>query len=273
MLTTLTSYDRQIMGDDMKKLLLGIAGIALLTGSAFAADMAPAPAYKAPPPPLAPAASWTGCNVNVGYGYGLWNQDQFGESDPGHVPVTSSATTGGRGWLGRGGAGCDYQFGLNGLGNWVVGVFGDYDVMNVHGNFEPVNFPDVGNEKETAAWYVGGRIGYLVTPSLLTYFDGGYTQTHFDQTTLNNAFTGVPTVVMQAHTYHGWFLGGGTEYAMNFSWLPIHGLFWRNEYRFASYDAADLSILGVGGAPSGFAVNVRPYTETITSSLVWRFGP
>ncbi len=259
-------------GDDMKKLLASITGLALLTGSALAADLAPAPApaYKAPPPP-APAASWTGCSINGGYGYGLWNQDQYLESDPAHVQLTANTTSGGRGWLGRFGAGCDYQFGVNGLGNWVVGVFADYDIMNVHGDFSPVTLGAAGSEKETGAWYVGGRIGYLVTPSLLSYFDGGFTETHFDQTNLNSVITGTPAFLVSAHTYHGWFLGGGLEYALNFSWLPIRGLFWRNEYRFASYNAADLSILTTTGALTGAAVNVRPYTETITSSLVWRF--
>jgi outer membrane immunogenic protein len=258
----------------MKKLFLAAAGLAMLTGSAFAADMtpAPAPAYKAPPPPP-PALSWTGCNINVGYGYGLWNQDQVEETDPGHVPTTSSITSGGRGWLGRGGAGCDYQFGLNGLGNWVVGIFGDYDFMDVHGNFEPGITGLVGNEKETSAWYGGGRIGYLITPSLLSYFDGGYTQTRFGQINIANAVTGIPSNFMQSHTYTGWFIGGGLEYAMNFSWLPIHGLFWRNEYRFSTYKAADLSLLTLGGAPTGVAQNIKPFTETVTSSLVWKFGP
>jgi outer membrane immunogenic protein len=112
-----------------------------------------------------------------------------------------------------------------------------------------------------------------VTPSLLTYVDGGYTQTHFGQINLSNAITGAPAAFMQANTYDGWFLGGGLEYALNFSWLPIHGLFWRNEYRFATYDAKNIQVLLPGGGSAGFAVNVRPYNETITSSLVWKFGP
>ncbi len=259
----------------MKKLLASIAGLTLLTGSALAADLTPAPApvYKVPAVAPAPAASWTGCNLNAGYGYGLWNQDQFEETDPGHVTTSSTATAGGRGWLGRFGAGCDYQFGLNGFGNFVVGVFADYNVMSVHGNFELASTGLAGEAKESGAWYVGGRIGYLVTPSLLTYFDGGYTATRFDQ--INNiALTGAPFTpldMMQAHTYHGWFLGGGLEYAMNFSWLPIHGLFWRNEYRYATYDAANLSLLTLAGTPTGLAFNIKPYNQTLTSSLIWRF--
>jgi len=32
----------------------------------------------------------------------------------------------------------------------------------------------------SSQWAVGGRIGLLVTPQLLTYFSGGYTQSKFD---------------------------------------------------------------------------------------------
>ena len=261
----------------MKRLLRAFAGLALLTGPALAADLPPAPVYRPQPamvPP--PVASWTGCNLNVGYGYGLWNQDQF--QIVGVAPTTSSVTSGGRGYLGRGGVGCDFEFPVSGLGNIVVGVFGDYDVMNVYGNFQPAGLvaPGIaisGKEKETGAWYGGGRIGALVTPSLLTYFDGGFTQTRFGGLNLNNVVTGAPVAFMQSHMYTGWFLGGGLEYALKFSWLPINGLFWRNEYRFSTYSASDVAGLSAATGAQLFAVNVRPYTETVTSSLVWRFGP
>ena len=257
----------------MKKLLSAFAGLALLTGSAFAADLPPAPVYKQQPvmvPP--PVSNWTGCNLNVGYGYGLWNQDQFSETIA-LVPATTNATSGGRGWLGRGGVGCDYEFPVSGFGNFVVGVFSDYDVMNVHGDFTPNGALFGGEEKETGAWYGGGRIGLLVTPSLLSYVDAGYTQTRFGGFNLNSVVTGAPGFFMPSHTYNGWFLGGGLEYALNFSWLPIHGLFWRNEYRFSTYTAADIPVFSAVTGAQAFAVNVRPYDETITSSLVWRFGP
>jgi outer membrane immunogenic protein len=57
----------------MKKVLLaGVAGIALVTGSAHAADLSPQPVYKAPPPAMAPVFSWTGCYIggNIGGGWG-----------------------------------------------------------------------------------------------------------------------------------------------------------------------------------------------------------
>ena len=109
--------------------------------TAFAADMG-APVYKAPPPPPpAPVYNWTGCYVDGGAGYGLWSQDHSmtGPYGPGGAVETTVTThDGGRGWLGRFGGGCDYQFSAGGWGNWVVGVFGDYDFMNLTGSKEKV---------------------------------------------------------------------------------------------------------------------------------------
>ena len=45
-------------------------------------------------------------------------------------------------------------------------------------------FGIAGEEKEKNAWAVGGRIGYLVTPNVFTYWNGGYTETRFDQINL-----------------------------------------------------------------------------------------
>ncbi len=75
-----------------------------------------------------------------------------------------------------------------------------------------------------------------------------------------------------AHTYGGWFVGGGTEYALNFSWMPIHGLFWRNEYRFSSFNKADLALLTPAGAATGIGVHTQSYEQAVLSELVWRFN-
>jgi outer membrane immunogenic protein len=240
----------------MKKLLIAsIATVALSASSAFAADMG-TPYYKAPPPP---AVTWTGCYINGGVGYGMWNDDQS-VSATGLSAAT--VTDGGRGWLGRVGGGCDYQL-SGGLSNWVIGAFGDYDFENIHGWSSLGATGDTGNQKQNGAWAAGGRLGYLVTPKLLAYTDGGYTEAHFDGT----SFTGGLTT--PSHTYDGWFIGGGTEYALDFSWLPIHGLFWRSEYRYSSFDKASLPI---AGGPAGATLNSTKYEQTITSSLVWRFN-
>jgi outer membrane immunogenic protein len=268
----------QQQGDDMKTYLVALALTGALSGAAFAGDLMPAPAYKSPPPAVA-ATSWTGCSVNAGWGYGFWNQSQHTIAFPGAVATTSNDTTdGGRGWLGRFGGGCDYQFG-GGLSNWVVGVFGDYDWMDLKGtnNVANVGFggafgaPNAAPEQEDNAWYAGARIGYLVAPALLSYFDAGYTQTRFGLQNFIATNTGLPSGgVITATTYNGWFVGGGLEYALNFSWLPVRGLFWRNEYRFASFGAKNLPLFGPGGG--AFGEHTTPYVQTITSSLVWRFN-
>jgi outer membrane immunogenic protein len=276
----------------MKKLLIAsAAALGLSASSAFAADMGMP--YKAPPPP--PSMSWTGCYVDGGVGYGMWNQDHYDEISIASGPWTATdetVTSGGRGWLGRLGGGCDYQLG-GGLSNWVIGAFADYDFMHIHGGLQVGNvIPLDGDENERGAWYVGGRIGYLVTPKLLTYFDGGYTETRFDQINLDFDFATSPAsgLALPAETYHGWFLGGGYEYAL-WDIVPIHGLFWRTEYRLSEYDAADLTgVFTSTGAPfcatsavgTPFAAivpvtacggdHMHDYVQTITSGLVWRFN-
>ena len=182
-------------------------------------------------------------------------------------------TNSGEGWLGRLGGGCDYQPSGS---RFVIGAFGDYDVMNIKGRnlysrtYAGPAFGNayVGDLKESAAWAVGVRAGYLVTPSLLTYFTAGWTGTHFDGVTLTNSDPGrFPFgFTMPGVTYNGWFAGGGTEYAMPFG----NGLFWRNEYRFASYGTRDVQVFD----PT-FPLDVqrtRQYVQTVTSSLVWRFN-
>jgi outer membrane immunogenic protein len=257
----------------MKKLLTASVLAIGTVCSAYAADLRPA--YKSPPPAPPPAPSFTGCYLYGGGGFGLSNIDHFAETSAG-VPITSTSTSGGRGWLAGGGGGCDYQFG-QGTGfwsNWVVGAFADADWMNIHRNLQETIA--VGNAKESSAWAVGGRIGYLVTPNVFTYWNGGYTQTRFDQinfTLVNTPFT--PLGSIGAQTYDGWFIGGGTEISLSGLFgLPLpSGLFWRSEYRYSSFNGATLQgIAGSGPFATGFAENMKPYVQTITTSLVWRFN-
>jgi outer membrane immunogenic protein len=262
----------------MKKMLIALTAAAAFTGSALAADL-PARPVKAPLPPI-PVMTWTGCYLDGGIGYGMYNKDQYTETFPGLAQIGATTTVdGGRGYLGRVGAGCDYQ--LTGGGFWsnfTIGLFGDYDWMNLKGtdNFQNVGLggafgaPVWAYEKESSAWYVGGRIGYVVVPGLLTFVSGGYTETHFRGQTFFNLNNNLASnAFLNGATYHGWFVGGGDEYKL--SLLNINGLFWKTEYRFASYDGKDLVPFGAGANP-GFAQHSTPYVQTITSSLVWRFN-
>jgi outer membrane immunogenic protein len=266
--------DSERRGDwTMKKLLLAaVAVVGLAAGPAVAADLGRrAPAYI--PPPAPPAPSFTGCYVNGGAGYGLWNIDHFSNTDG---FTTNTATSGGRGWLGTVGGGCDYQFSpaSGWWSNWAVGAFADYDFMDLHRNFQESSEGGIGDAKEKSAWAVGGRIGYLVTPNVFTYWNGGYTETRFDQINLSDLDgDGTPVGSIGSHTYHGWFIGGGTEIALSGLFgLPLpSGLFWRSEYRFSSFSSADLPLLDASGFGRG-TINMHPYVQTITTSLVWKFN-
>jgi outer membrane immunogenic protein len=249
-------------GTQMKKLAMHVATIGLLSaGPAMAADLpARAPLPPAPPPVV---YNWTGCYVGVGGGYRMYNVDHEAFVTGTNIPVSGTTTSGGRGYLVTGQLGCDYQFGSN----FVIGVFGDYDWSWTKGDFASAGLGITGELKQDWAWSVGGRIGYLVTPSLLSFVSGGYTQAHFD----NVAFTtllGAPTATtMNAQTFSGYFIGGGVEYQL--SWLP--GFFWKNEYRFSQFTSKTNNLL-VAGVPSGFAEDMKPYTHTIRTELVWRFN-
>lgn len=246
-------------------------------GAASAADMSMP--MKAPPP-VRPMVSWTGCYLEGGVGYGMWNQDQYTETFPGLVQLGAATTTdGGRGWLGRIGGGCDWQ--LTGeASNWVIGGLAEYDFMGIKGtdNFQNVGLngvfgaPSYAPEKESSAWYIGPRVGYIVTPNLLTYVSGGYTETHFNQQNFTFLNTGVSAnASLPSYTAHGWFIGSGVDYALNMSWLPIQGLFWRNDYRYSQYNAKDLQPFGTGVNP-GFAQHTTANVQTVTTSLVWKFN-
>jgi outer membrane immunogenic protein len=247
----------------MKRFLLTSLTAGMLATSAMAADMRPAPMLTKAPM-VAPAFSWTGCYIGAGAGYGMWNQESFGESDPGHVAFTADTTSGGKGWFGTAGAGCDYQ--VNSY--IVIGAFGDWDFGDIKGDFSAPGFDLVGSESEKWAWGAGGRIGWLVTPTVLTYFSGGYTQAHFDGVSFGDLFVGPAVASMGANTYNGWFLGSGFDYAISI--LPS-GFFLRSEYRYSTYNAVDLPILDVAGVSIG-AVNSKKFVQTVRSELTYRFN-
>jgi outer membrane immunogenic protein len=271
------------MGFLMRKLALALAAIGALTGSASAADMAARP-MKAPPPPIAAVQSWTGLWISGGFGYGLMDIDHSVTDAFAPFPIFDIGQDhGGRGWLGKIGAGLDYQF-AGPFGSWVVGAFADAQWSDIKGKygfvcpggcFGPLAFQ--GQLKNDWSWSVGGRIGLVALPGLLTYVNGGYTQAHFNQVNyINNdgppfAVTGL---VRPAETRDGWFLGGGTEYAI--SQLP--GLFWKSEYRFSDYgnhsttQLCTVAAAGCGPIGNHSIDTSRIYVQTVTTELVYRFN-
>jgi len=267
----------------MKKLALALAATAAaFTGSASAADMA----MKARPmvQPIAPVMSWTGCWISGGGGGGInkLSHDNFDPTEP--FLRQQNADTGMSGWLATVGAGCDYQF----SNRWVVGAFADgtwSDISGDHGaRIGGVGDMSIGRVKNDWSWAVGGRVGYLVAPNVLTYFNAGFTQTHVTQTNMFNlpgnsegVFTGI---AVPSQTLNGVFVGSGIEYA--FDWLP--GLFVKSEGRAAWFDRKDTRAVCVAsgsrcdgpGDPSWISddnlISRRLITYMGKVELVYRFN-
>ena len=218
------------------------------------------PTYATPP---SMPVNWSGFYVNGGFGYGGWAADTTTQN-----PVTGACVLcivqvqGGKGWLGVGGVGFDFQA----IPKLVLGVFGDYDFSSLKGTIQDQVPFFAGDIKQTSAWAAGARAGWLVTPQVLSYVNGGYTRARFSGTNMVTTFVGAPTTfTTPAFNTHGWFFGGGMEAAIT------PNLFWRNEYRLAHYNNVTIPDTAPGGGLNA-SINFKPTVQTITTQLVYKFN-
>jgi len=220
----------------MKKLLLTSAALAVLTGSAFAADL---PTKKAPPAPPAPAPVWTGfyAGVNLGGGWNtntgrssIWYPDAI---NGGNTLWTQNSGNGFGGVLGGAQVGYNYQFKniVSGVGA-VVGAEADFQGTNMVGGAAPkaaglVNIPAnyapatgyqtvIGyqNAQKAVPWFgtVRGRLGLTIWPSLLVYGTGGFA---YADVSRNGGLLGFNN---GSATQTGWTAGGGVEWMFMPNW-------------------------------------------------------
>ncbi len=244
--------------------VLGLVGATLLfAGSASAADL-----LKAPAMPLGgPVLSWTGWYIGATAGYGWSNQgidnhvtstfcntslggcapNQFSNALAAAIP--SHLSTNPKGFIGGGEFGYNHQ-----LGQFVLGVEADVSGADIKGSdtrafaVVPAGFP--GNVVAAAAAAdqkldffatLRGRLGFLVTPSLLAYGTAGFAFGHVSTTTAlaeavgGPCFCGPPAAVAASSstTLPGWTAGGGLEWMIAPQWSV------KGEYLY--YDLGTLS--------------------------------
>ena len=134
---------------------IAIAAFALLIGApAFAGDLGGQRSSLVPlGAVMANNPSWTGSYVSAGVGYST--TDVFGLELGEHIAYTA-------------GIGYDYRIPNTRL---VAGLMADYTFPG-----EASGFSDALN----GSWYVGGRLGALLSDSLLAYGSAGYTRTDVD---------------------------------------------------------------------------------------------
>jgi outer membrane immunogenic protein len=255
----------------MKKVLLALTALAAFTGSASAADLAARPYTKAPIA-AAPVYNWTGFYIFGGGGGGLWSADSNVQTFPGApIALTRDQRLGGSGWFGTVGIGYDWQFG----GRWVAGIFGDGQFGDIRGSLSDPFFFIEGREKLKTSYAAGVRLGYLVAPNVLSYVNGGYSGSEWSGTSMSTlAAGGGPTVATTgSFQRNGWFIGGGVENNLDIFGIAAPGWFMKTEYRSAFYDRVSLPETAVAtGLPTGAAVTFKPWVQTISTSLVYRFN-
>lgn len=86
-------------------------------------------------------------------------------------------------------------------------------------------------------WSVGGRLGFLVTPRILLYGVGGYTEAKLNGA-LDVSFNKTPVSLALSDDLKGYFIGGGGE-------IKLHrNISFKLEYRYADYDGVSFSASG-----------------------------
>jgi len=177
------------------RIVLALFGVAVLTGTAAAADLPPRPApqpYYKTPAVVPPAYNWTGfyIGINGGGGFGRSTWDTTGSFD------TSGGLVGGT-------VGYNYQF-----GQAVAGVEGDIDWADISGTTNTACPPGC---KTSDNWLstVRGRLGYAAD-RFMPFITGGAAFGDIKAT--------VPGFVGADNTKAGWTLGAGLEFAIAGNW-------------------------------------------------------
>jgi outer membrane immunogenic protein len=180
---------------------------------------------------------------------------------------------GGDGWFGTVGLGYDWQFN----GPWVAGIFADGQFGDIRGSISDPAFAVEAREKLRTSYAAGVRVGYLVAPNVLSYVNAGYSGSEWSGGNYSTlAAGGGPTVITTpSFRRDGWFIGGGVENNLNIFGITAPGWFMKTEYRSAFYDRIALPETfapALGGGLTGNAVTFKPWVQTISTSLVYRFN-
>ena len=230
----------------MKNMLL--AGTALLTvvsGSAMAADMRPAPApVYTKAPMMAPLFTWTGCYVGGNAG-GLWAKKTWSGGAVSSADVSS--------WLAGGQIGCNYQ-----VSTWVFGIQGDYDWTNASATATDAFFlATTDSTKIKSLASVTGRVGYA-WDRFLGYVKGGGAWAKDEYSIVAPGF-----ISTASETRTGWTVGAGGEYAFT-DWLT--GFV---EYDYYDFGTKSNTFTGNFIVP---AISVKQTESVAKAGINFKFG-
>jgi outer membrane immunogenic protein len=231
--------------------LFAIVFLAGLFGAqAFAADtvIAEQPVVVAQE---TPGHTWTGFYVGAQLGYGWGDSTLTVNDDPLLADVFLDFDP--RGLLGGIHVGYDKQM-QSGV---VVGIEGDLSYANLNGDGAFNLVPEITGESDLN-WggSVRGRVGYALE-RFLPYITGGVAFGDYEHH-LFDALTGDES--HKSHTYVGWTVGAGVEYAFIENWTT------RVEYRYTDFGKESFDVPG-----NADSYNVGLKTHDVRIGMTYRF--
>jgi outer membrane immunogenic protein len=277
----------------MNKAVVATAALVSLAaiGSAGAADIS----LKAPTP--APVYDWTGFYIGVSLTDRLsdatWTTTCL---QPGFAPcgtafpnrlATQNAIPLNSNNVGPGGyAGYNWQYqnlllGVEADGHWIDSSAFSFGIPGAE---DPTvaGSPGLDTAKVRETWdaSVRGRIGYVVTGTVLLYGTGGVSWMHVESSATcatpfpmgwcaaNSPFLNTTQTLSTTRT--GWTAGGGIEVMVTRNWLA------RAEYRYANYGTFGGTLFGGfnGNVVNGDALsfNTKLNTQTTLIGVAYKFG-
>jgi outer membrane immunogenic protein len=258
-------------GINVKKFAFGMLAAVALTGSAFAADMAPR-YTKAPPPPPVVVYNWTGCYIGGNVGGGWHKIEQSGLNTTAatvFVPPLDFGSAENSNFIGGAQIGCDYQF----AGNWVVGVQGMFDFGDIRSRN---NIPDARvaalapfQQTRTRDIFTGtARVGYLFAPQVLGYVKGGGAWTR----SFTEIYGTLPTPFLSESAgadRSGWTVGGGVEWMFAKGWSVF------GEYNYMDFGRDNITFTqapGTVGSPTVVSTRLTMQTALVGVNYKFNFG-
>jgi outer membrane immunogenic protein len=245
----------------MRKLVLSSVAIAAVFAQpSFAADLAPAPVYRAAP--LTPVFMWSGCYVGAEVGGGMaWTQSTnlvnstaFGDFTPGQGFANPAS-----GVIGGGHVGCNYQY-----ARMVLGIEVSYDGADISRDYASPfgGADDVYRTRINGVATVAGRFGWAFD-SWLFYTKLGWAGAHASLSVVDN----VPPAVgagSASNWHNGATIGTGTEVAIDRNWIVG---FESNYYRFES------KTYELGGGAALYTFRTRPRDVfSYLARVSWKFN-
>lgn len=240
-----------------RSILATALALVVSAGAAVAADL---PSKKMAPmlPPPPPPPLWSGFYVGLNAGYSWDEKGNVAVSSPANIWAVGVSGSGAlapsnEGFIGGGQIGYNYQFAhvfVAGVEADIQGLASDGGAATGVGFETPVLSTLTASKKLDYLGTVRGRLGYLVSPTLLAYGTGGlaYGQASLNASvfqSVNGVATGSSSVSF-SDTRVGWAAGGGVE------WLFLPQWSAKAEYLYYSLGSVSTAAnLTFNGAPVG----------------------